>query len=91
MDKKYNGFYFSKSIRRKNYMMSHEVIDYIIFEYDSEMYKQCMVDKKYTLLLLENSLLGIFLNNSEIVPLNIIHTYKNYDKSEKKKLYHYLI
>ena len=23
-------------------MMSHEVIDYIIFESDSEMYKQCM-------------------------------------------------
>lgn len=86
MDKKYNGFYFSKSIRRKNYMMSHEVIDYIIFESDSEMYKQCMVDEKYTLLLLENSLLGIFLNNSEIIPLNIIHTYKNYDKSEKKKI-----
>ena len=86
MNLKYSDYYFSKSIRIKNYMMSEERIDYIIFESNSEIFSKCMDNDKYTLLLLENSLLGIFLTNSEIIPLNIINTFKKYNESKNIKI-----
>ena len=84
ISKQYNNYTFSKSIIIKTIYMNEIRNDFTIFDNEDDLFFTCINNTNYILILLENSLLGIFLTHSEIIPLEIIKTYLEYYEQENK-------